>query len=104
MLKKLAILLSIITFTINIDATAQLLIIDSLENVLSKAERGEQPIAMAELARASYETDVKKAMDLVMQATALAKREKDKGIIAFCYASAGHLYEERTGKTFCCLY
>lgn len=46
---------------------------------------------MAELSRASYETDVKKAMDLVMQATALAKKEKDKGIVTFCYASAGHL-------------
>ena len=92
MLKKVAIFLSIITFTINIDAIAQVLIIDSLKNVIAKAERGEQPILMAELARASYETDVKKAMDLIIQATALAKKEKDKGIVAFCYASAGHLF------------
>lgn len=104
MLKKVAILLSIITFTINIDAIAQLLVIDSLKNVLAKAEREERPIVMAELARASYETDVKKAIDLVMQATALAKKEQEKGVVAFCYASAGHLFmrkgQEKRAATY----
>lgn len=91
MLKKTAIFLSIFTFAINTCINAQILVIDSLKNVLAKAEQAAQPVVMAELARATYETDVKKAIDLSLQATALAKKEKEKGIVAFCYASAGHL-------------
>lgn len=91
MLKNVVILFSIFIFTINTHATAQTLVIDSLNRELVKGGHAEKPVVMAELARAIYETDVPKALDLVMQATALAKKEKEKGIVAFCYASAGHL-------------
>lgn len=91
MFKKVAILLAILTFTIHKFAAAQMLVIDSLTNVLAKAKQSERPVVLAELARANYETDVNKAIDLVMQATALAKKEKEEGIVAFCYASAAHL-------------
>ncbi|WP_316736790.1 helix-turn-helix transcriptional regulator [Pedobacter aquatilis] len=90
MLKKIAVILSVFTFSVVI-GHAQVLVIDSLKKALDNANRTEKPILMAELARATYETDVNKAIELVMQATALASKAQDQGLLAFTYASAGHL-------------
>lgn len=91
MSKKIAVLLLLFLVPAVSFTHAQVRVIDSLKKALALADRVEKPIVMAELARASYETNVNKAINLALKATALAKNEKEKGIVAFCYASMAHL-------------
>ncbi|WP_316831473.1 LuxR C-terminal-related transcriptional regulator [Pedobacter aquatilis] len=104
MTKKIAVLLYILSIQFVVTAKAQQLVIDSLKAVLAKTEKADKPIVMAELARASYETDVKKAISLAMNATNLAKMEKDKGVISFCYATTGHLLARKGQEKQASLY
>ncbi|WP_316800456.1 hypothetical protein [Pedobacter frigidisoli] len=95
MLNKIAPLLFIFLMTFAFQSKAQQLLLDSLESVIKDASAEQKPVAMAELARATYETNPKKAVQLSLNAVLQAKKDGDQGILAFCYATAGHLLMRR---------
>ncbi|KLT64296.1 hypothetical protein AB669_17190 [Pedobacter sp. BMA] len=95
MLNKISLLLFIFLMTFTFHSNAQKLLLDSLETILKNATAEQKPVAMAELARATYETNPKKALELAIRASLQAKKYGDKGVITFCYATAGHLLMRR---------
>ncbi|WP_197082428.1 LuxR family transcriptional regulator [Pedobacter sp. BMA] len=88
-------MLFIFLMTFTFHSNAQKLLLDSLETILKNATAEQKPVAMAELARATYETNPKKALELAIRASLQAKKYGDKGVITFCYATAGHLLMRR---------
>ncbi|WDF53935.1 LuxR C-terminal-related transcriptional regulator [Mucilaginibacter sp. KACC 22063] len=94
--KKITILTALIAIVFFADTVnAQSLVIDSLNRVANSASTKDRPVATAELARATLETNPDEAMKTATKAMVLAKASGDAGAKAFCYATLGYLIMQK---------